>query len=46
MGTGIALLLGAPRNRILAWMLAGVVVWTTILVCAAELGLGLLQQAR
>ena len=39
MGTAIGLLLGAPRSRLLAWMSAGVVVWTSILVGAGMLGL-------
>src|SRR5436190_20823942 len=28
MGTAIGLVLGAPRRRLLAWMLAGTVLWT------------------
>ncbi len=43
MGTAIGLLLGAPRRRLLAWMCAGVVLWTSILVGAAMLGIHVLQ---
>lgn len=39
MGTAIAIALGAPRRRLLAWMTAGVIVWTSILVIAGDLGL-------
>ena len=38
MGTAIAMVLGSPRNRLLAWMTAGVVLWTTILVIAGTIG--------
>src|ERR1035437_306846 len=34
MGTGVALMLGAPRRRLLRWMFAGVLLWATILVVA------------
>ena len=34
MGTGVALMLGAPRRRLLGWMFAGVLLWATILVVA------------
>lgn len=43
MGTAIGLLLGAPRGRLLAWMGAGVVVWTSILVLAGTIGLRLIR---
>lgn len=39
MGTAIGIALGAPRRRLIAWMSAGVVVWTSILVIAGDLGL-------
>jgi hypothetical protein len=39
MGTAIGLALGAPRGRLIAWMSAGVVAWTSILVIAGVLGL-------
>jgi hypothetical protein len=39
MGTAIAMALGAPRRRLIAWMGAGVMVWTSILVIAGDLGL-------
>jgi hypothetical protein len=46
MGTAIALLFGASRRRLLVWMSAGVLVWTTLLVAAAELGLDLVHPGR
>jgi hypothetical protein len=39
MGTAIAIALGAPRRRLIVWMGAGVLVWTSILVIAGDLGL-------
>jgi hypothetical protein len=39
MGTAIGMALGAPRGRLIAWMGAGVLVWTSILVTAGDLGL-------
>jgi hypothetical protein len=39
MGTAIAMALGAPRRRLIVSMGAGVVVWTSILVIAGDLGL-------
>jgi hypothetical protein len=39
MGTAIGIALGAPRRRLIAWMCAGVIVWTSILVIAGDLGL-------
>lgn len=45
MGTAIGLLLGAPRGRLLAWMGAGVVIWTSILVVAGMIGVQLVQHA-
>ena len=43
MGTAVALLLGAPRRRLLLWMAAGVVLWTSILVLAGTIGLGVVH---
>jgi len=43
MGTAIGLLLGAPRGRLLMWMSAGVVIWTSILVIAGMIGVQLIQ---
>jgi len=45
MGTAVALMLGAPKRRLLVWMFAGVMVWTTILVTAGIIGLGLIHDA-
>lgn len=39
MGTAIGIALGAPHRRLIAWMFAGVMVWTSILVIAGDLGL-------
>ncbi len=39
LGTLLALLLGAPRRRLLRWMVASVVLWGTALTGAAALGL-------
>lgn len=39
MGTAIAIVLGAPRRRLITWMGAGVVAWTSILVIVGDLGL-------
>lgn len=44
MGTAIGLLLGAPRGRLLVWMVAGVVVWTSILVIAGMIGVQLISR--
>lgn len=44
MGAAIGLLLGAPRGRLLVWMSAGVVIWTSILVIAGMIGVHLIQQ--
>jgi hypothetical protein len=46
MGTGVALLLGAPRRQLMLWMYAGVVLWTTILVAAGLIGLEVLHSIR
>ncbi|MHB8460442.1 MAG: small multi-drug export protein [Candidatus Limnocylindrales bacterium] len=43
MGTAVALILGAPRSRLLASMAAGVVLWTTILVAAGSAGVAFLH---
>lgn len=39
LGTLLALLLGAPRRRLLLWMVASVVLWVTVLTGAAAFGL-------
>lgn len=39
MGTAIGIALGAPRRRLILWMGAGVVAWTSILVIVGDLGL-------
>jgi hypothetical protein len=46
MGTGVALMLGAPRRQLMIWMYAGVLLWVTILVAAAVVGLGFVQNIR
>ncbi len=43
MGTAIGLVLGAPRRRLLVWMCAGTILWTTILVGAVVLGLDIVH---
>jgi hypothetical protein len=43
MGTAIGLILGAPRGRLLSWMVAGVILWTSILVVAGVIGLRLIE---
>jgi len=43
MGTAIGLVLGAPRRRLLVWMAAGAILWSTILVGAGVLGLDLVH---
>ena len=43
MGTAIGLVLGAPRGRLFAWMVAGTVLWTTILVVAGVVGLDIVH---
>ncbi len=45
MGTAIAIVLGAPRDRLWAWMCLGVMLWTSLLVGAGALGLELLRHA-
>lgn len=46
MGTAVGLLLGAPKRALLAWMSAGIVLWTTILVIAGTIGMGLIHSVR
>ncbi len=46
MGTAVALMLGAPRRRLMLWMFAGVLLWTSILVGAGVVGMGLIQGTR
>jgi len=43
MGTAVALMLGAPKRRLMVWMFAGVLLWTSILVVAGIVGLGLIH---
>jgi len=43
MGTAIAIVLGAPPRRLLTWMAAGVVVWTSILTIGGMIGVRFLQ---
>ena len=46
MGTAIGIALGAPRRRLFLSMSAGVVLWTTIVVGAAVLGVHAIEQLR
>lgn len=39
MGAAVGLLLGAPKRRLMGWMSAGVVLWTSSLVIAGTVGL-------
>lgn len=43
MGTAVALMLGAPKRPLLLWMFAGVLLWTSILVVAGIIGMGLIH---
>ena len=43
MGTAVALMLGAPKRRLMGWMFAGVLLWVTILVVAGVVGVGLIH---
>jgi hypothetical protein len=43
MGTAVALMLGAPRKPLMAWMFAGVALWVTILVSAGLIGVGVIS---
>jgi hypothetical protein len=43
MGTAVALMLGAPKRPLMVWMFAGVLLWTSILVTAGIVGLGLIH---
>lgn len=45
MGTAVALMLGAPKRRLLIWMFWGIVLWTSILVVAGIIGMGLIHDA-
>jgi len=45
MGTAIGLLLGAPKGKLMGWMSAGVVLWTSCLVIAATVGLSVIHRA-
>lgn len=44
MGTAVALMLGAPKRRLMGWMFAGVLLWVTILVMAGIVGVGLIHR--
>ena len=46
MGTGVALMLGAPRRRLLVWMFGGVLLWAAILVVACLIGIGLVHAVQ
>ena len=46
MGTGVALMLGAPRRRLLVWMFGGVLLWASILVVACLIGIGLVHAVQ
>jgi hypothetical protein len=46
MGTAVALMLGAPKRRLMLWMFAGVLLWTSILVVAGIVGLGVIHAIR
>ena len=46
MGTGVALVLGAPRRRLLVWMYGGVLLWATILVVAGIIAVGLINSVH
>ena len=41
--TAAGRLLGAPKRTLLAWMSAGIALWTTILVIAGTVGMGLIH---
>jgi hypothetical protein len=43
MGTAVALVLGAPRRRVLIVMCTGVLIWTTLLVAAGTAGIEVLR---
>jgi hypothetical protein len=43
MGTAVALMLGAPRSRLMRWMYAGVMLWVTILVVATFVGMNVVR---
>ncbi len=44
MGTAIGVLLGARPGRLVRWMVAGVVLWTSLLVLAGTIGIGFLRR--
>src|ERR1035437_7266227 len=46
MGTAVALMLGAPKRPLMLWMFAGVLLWTSILVVAGIVGLGVIHAIR
>ena len=43
MGMAIGLLLGGPQGRLLRWMVAGILLWTSLLVLAGTIGLRILR---
>ena len=43
MGTAIGMLLGAKTDRLLRWMVAGVLLWTSLLVVAGTVGMAILR---
>ena len=46
MATGVALMLGAPRRRLLFWMFAGVLTWATILLIAGMFAAQLIRSVQ
>jgi uncharacterized membrane protein len=46
MGTAVALILGAPKRRLMVWMYAGVLLWVSILVVAGLIGMGIIQAVQ
>lgn len=46
MATGVALMLGAQRRRLLVWMYAGVLTWATILMVAGLIAVDLIHSVQ
>ena len=46
MATGVALMLGAQRRRLLVWMFAGVLIWATILLAAGMFAAELIRSVQ
>ncbi len=44
-GTAIGVALGAPPDRLLRWIIIGIVVWSAILAAAGALGLAVFESA-